>query len=204
MLKIISWSEFCEGMAEHWKTRDPGSIPIWNNPFGIVQYHPSRAPKEMMCFPCAWVEDGVTKAYTSVYNISSVHLRTRGVFVKKEFRGHGIGAKLMRESWDLFPKSFYRVVEWFKETDTEWHGMKPVPGVALEWSAFSKCTLGLYYADRPGCKADGWLSARFMTYASPLYSLRAHLPHVEDWDEYFKRHAGNYPNRKINLDFRTS
>jgi GNAT superfamily N-acetyltransferase len=207
MLHVIRWSEFCEGMADHWHTKQPETIPIWNNPFGIVQYPRERWAKDILCFPCAWVEDGVTKGYTSVYNISDTVLRTRGVYVLPAYRGNGIGPKMMRASWDLFPNAFSRVVEWFKESDSHWHSMKAVPGTALEWSSFSKCTLALLYADREPRAFRTTSSERFIAENRGLVGLNGHYNMqgaIEDFDAYFDAHRGNYPIRKFDLNFRTT
>lgn len=207
MLKIIDWPTFQQGMATHWRAEDPATIPIWNNPFGIVQYSRDQWLANVLCFPCAWEEDGKFVAFTSVYNISHHVLRTRGVYVLPEYRGRGIGPKLMRESWNCFPATFYRVVEWFKESDSDWHGMKRVPGVALEWSSFSKCTLELCYEDRaPRAISTRGSSQRFIDRYRPLAGLRGilGLGDIEDWNAYFDMHNGHYPERTFDFDFRTS
>jgi GNAT superfamily N-acetyltransferase len=202
MLKVIQWSEFAEGIAKHWRAAEPETIPIWNNPFGIVRYPRELWASSVLCFPCAWEEDGKFVAFTSVYNISDSILRTRGVYVLPEYRGRGIGPKLMRESWNCFPESFWRVIEWFKESDSEWHGMKRVPGTALEWSSFSKCTLELCYEDRAHKTYDNWKSRRFIQQFRPLAGLGGILGiDIDDWDAYFNKHEGYYPYRQFDFGF---
>jgi GNAT superfamily N-acetyltransferase len=201
MLKVIPWSEFAQGIAKHWRSENPSTIPIWNNPFGIVQYPRAQWATDILCFPCTWIEDGQRVGYTSVYNISDHVLRTRGVYVLPEYRGRGIGPKMMRASWDLFPNTFYRAVEWFKESDTDWHGMKRVPGTALEWSSFSKCTLELCYEDWAPRSSRTDVSRRFID-AFKLYSLQYRLySEGSDLDAYFDRHAGDYRQRTFDLNF---
>lgn len=211
MLKIISWSEFCEGIAPLWKT-EPSQIPIINNPFNIIQFPKERWHTDIILFCVKWVEDGEDAAFTCVYNISNTFIRTRGIFVKEEFRGKGIGHKMQQAQWDLFPVSFYRAFGFWREDSAPrfqaYSDMKIVPGTDWLWSDFSQVNMRFLYKDRgpEATEDDIVLNRNFIELNRDKYSFGGTNNLNVDWSqdqwlEYFEIHEGNYHQLSCDLAF---
>ena len=79
-LEVIKWSEFQKGIAPLWKTK-PSTIPIFNNPYNIIQYPQHMWHTNIVLFPVCYKVDNKPVAYSCVYNISDDLIRTRGIFV---------------------------------------------------------------------------------------------------------------------------
>jgi len=210
-LNIISWQEFQEGIAPLWNAKDPTTIPIFNNPYGIIQYDISKW-KDIIYFPCEYVVNNNVVGYISIYNLSDVHIRPRGIYIKPEYRGRALGHQMQSDCWDLFPKTFYRAFIWSRSENVDrfckHSGMNIVPGGGNIWSDFGQDFQYLLYRDRSNYPND----------ISREYNLNFLIEHHKkfslggtnnlnvswsdnEWQEYFTMHKGNYQELDLNLDF---
>ena len=210
-ISIVSWSEFQEGIAPLWKT-DPSTIPIFNNPYSIIQYDESVWHTDIVYFPAKYVVDSETVGYISIYNLSDSHIRPRGIYILPEYRGQGLGHEMQKAAWDLFPKSFYRAFIWSREENVERFSqhsdMKIVPGGSNVWSEFSKLYMFFMYADRAQRPTGLQIQAnkQFIKNNHEQYSFGGTNNlnvswNNEQWSKYFKEHQGNYIDLDINLNF---
>ena len=211
-LEIITWSEYQQGIAPLWKVEEPSTIPIWNNPYNIVQYPQHMWHTDIILFPVKYVVDGVTVAHTCVYNLDDMFIRTRGIFVEAEHRGKGYGHKIQQAQWDLFPKTFYRAFGFWREDSAprfqKYSEMQIVPGTDWIWSDFSKVNMRFLYTqrgDRP-TNDDIFDNKQFIAKHRDKYSLGGTNNLNVDWDiieweNYFDKHKGNYEDLQINLNF---
>ena len=117
-LEIINWSDFREGIAPLWKT-DPNTIPIFNNPYHIIQYPQHLCHNSIVLFPVCYKVDGKPVAYSCVYNLSDTVIRTRGIFVLEEHRGKGYGHKIQKAQWDLIWGS-WKISSWWLHGGMLW------------------------------------------------------------------------------------
>jgi GNAT superfamily N-acetyltransferase len=210
-LSIVTWDEFQEGIAPLWKVI-PSTIPIFNNPYSIIQYDESVWHTDIIYFPAKYVVDGKTVGYISIYNLSDMHIRPRGIYILPEYRGQGLGHEMQTAAWDLFPKSFYRAFIWSREENVERFSqhlnMKIVPGGSNVWSEFSKLYMFFMYADRDQYPTDEQIqnNKQFIKDNFAQYSLGGinNLNvswSVTQWSKYFKEHQGNYIDLGLNLNF---
>lgn len=210
-LKLIEWPEFQEGIAPLWKVQ-ADTIPIFNNPYGIIQYNNCKYHTDIIYFPAKYVVDGNTVGYISIYNLSNKHIRPRGIYILPEYRGKGLGHEMQKAAWDLFPKTFYRSFIWSREENverfTKHSGMKIVPGGSNVWSEFSKLYMFFMYADRGPTPTDEQIdfNEQFIKNNRDRYSLGGtNNLNVcwsnEQWIKYFKEHQGNYIDLDLNLNF---
>jgi GNAT superfamily N-acetyltransferase len=205
-VRPILWQEFAEGMKDHWKG-DPTHTPVFNNPWEIIQYPQEKWHTDIINIAFALEVNGEDVAYTSVHNISDSIIRTRGLYVKPEFRGNNFGFFLMEYSWHFFPETFTVAVEFFKEDVAPLmlnQGMSPVPYVPKLWSSYSNCYLKLLYWKRTKKRYlgySGWEdSARFIKNNREDYSFGGKYNlnvdwTPEQWNEYFNTHRGSYEGK---------
>ena len=210
-LSLVTWDEFQEGIAPLWKVI-PNTIPIFNNPYSIIQYDESVWHTDIIYFPAKYVVDGKTVGYISIYNLSDMHIRPRGIYILPEYRGQCLGHEMQTAAWDLFPKSFYRAFIWSREENVErfsqHSNMKIVPGGSNVWSEFSKLYMFFMYADRDQYPTDEQIrnNKQFIKDNFEQYSLGGvnNLNvswSVTEWSKYFKEHQGNYIDLGLNLNF---
>jgi len=211
-LEIISWSEYQEGIAPLWKIEDPSTIPIWNNPYYIVQYPQHMWHTDVILFPVKYVVDGVTVAHSCVYNIDDMFIRTRGIYVEPEHRGKGYGHKIQNGQMDLFPKAFHRLFGFWRDGPAQrflkYSEMKQVPGTDWIWSDYSKINMKCLYIERGPKPSDAEIveNKQFIEEHREQYSLGGTNNLNVDWDfltweNYFETHKGNYEDLQIKLDF---
>jgi len=211
-LEIIKWSEYQKGIAPLWKVEDPSTIPIWNNPYHIVQYPPHMWHTEIILFPVRYVVDDVPVAYTCVYNIDDMLIRTRGIFVEEEHRGKGYGHKMQLAQWNLFPTTFYRAFGFWREDSAprfqKYSDMKIVPETDWIYSDFSKVNMRFLYVDRgpKPTEEEIKLNREFIDLQRAKFSLGGTNNlnvdwNIVEWDDYFHTHRGNYEDLQINLNF---
>jgi len=211
-LEIISWSEYQKGIAPLWKVEDPSTIPIWNNPYNIVQYPQHMWHTDIILFPVKYVVDGVTVAHTCVYNLDDMFIRTRGIFVEAEHRGKGYGHKIQQAQWDLFPKTFFRAFGFWREDSAprfqKYSEMQIVPGTDWIWSDFSQVNMRFLYTQRGDKPTNDEVvdNKQFIAKHRDKYSLGGTNNLNVDWDiieweSYFDKHKGNYEDLQINLNF---
>jgi GNAT superfamily N-acetyltransferase len=211
-LEIIPWSEFQHGIAPLWHCADPSTIPIFNNPYGIIQYSDAEWANKIIYFPAKYLINDTVVGYISIYNLSDVHIRPRGIYILPEYRGRGLGHRMQQAAWNLFPKSFYRAFIWSREENvdrfTKYSDMQVVPGGSNIWSEYSKLYMFLMYADRHTQPNDHALSSnqQFIQAHKKEFSLGGtnNLNNHWDnatWSKYFKEHAGNYVHLNLHLDF---
>jgi len=150
--------------------------------------------------------------YISIYNLSDMHIRPRGIYILPEYRGQGLGHEMQTAAWDLFPKSFYRAFIWSREENVErfsqHSNMKIVPGGSNIWSEFSKLYMFFMYADRDQYPTDEQIqnNKQFIKDNFAQYSLGGinNLNvswSVTEWSKYCKEHQGNYIDLGLNLNF---
>lgn len=212
-LRVISWADFQKGIAELWKSDDPDTIPIINNPFRIIQYGVEEMRDRICFFPCAIVDqDENIACYTSIYNISDTTLRVRGIWVHPSYRGRGVGHKAWQMATTLFPPSFNRVVGFWREDSAprfiEHSGMKIVPGTDWFWSDYSGVNMRMLYLDRgpkPGDYGTG-LNRSFIEESLDEFGFggRNNLNRTwtdAEWLEFAQADALSYEDKGIDLSF---
>jgi GNAT superfamily N-acetyltransferase len=209
-LNIIPWQEFQKGIAPLWNTKKPSTIPIFNNPYGIIQYKLSDC-KDIIYFPCEYVVDNEVVGYISIYNLSEMHIRPRGIYIKPEFRGKGLGHQMQLDCWNLFPKSFYRAFIWSRAENVErfckHSNMNVLPGGGNIWSEFGQDFQSLLYNERSNYPNDisKEYNIHFLQTNKEEYSLggtnNLNVSWSNDeWLNYFETHKGNYQELNLNLD----
>lgn len=209
-LNIIPWKEFQVGIAPLWNSTNPKTIPIFNNPYGIIQY-PIEQWKNIIYFPCEYVADNEVVGYISIYNLSSLHIRPRGIYIKPEHRGKGLGHMMQKDCWDLFPSTFYRAFIWSRaenlERFCEHSKMNILPGGGNIWSEFGQDFQYFLYNDRGPYPNDISIeyNIQFLQQHKLEYSLggtnNLNVSWSDDeWLEYFETHKGNYQELNLNLD----
>jgi len=211
-LVTIPWVEFQRGISPLWNSLDPSTIPIFNNPYGIIQYDQQDWPSKIIYFPAKYLVDDVTVGYISIYNLSDMHIRPRGIYILPEFRGHGLGHRMQKSAWDLFPKSFYRAFIWSREENVQrfskHSGMNIVPGGSNIWSEFSNLYMFFMYKDRSSYPSQDEINTnqQFLKDNLKKYGLGGSNNlnnewNSLDWSKYFAQHKGNYAELTINLNF---
>ena len=209
-LNIINWKEFQKGIAPLWNSTNPKTIPIFNNPYGIIQYDKSQW-KDIIYFPCEYVVDDIIAGYISIYNLSDTHIRPRGIYIKPEFRGKGLGHMMQKACWDLFPKSFYRAFIWSRAENLErfckHSDMFILPGGGNIWSEFGQDFQYFLYNERAPYPNDIDIeyNINFLKNHHTKYSLGGTNNLDVSWDDkewydYFDTHKGNYQELNLDLD----
>ena len=209
-LNIIKWNEFQKGIAPLWKSTNPKTIPIFNNPYSIIQYDKSKW-KDIIYFPCEYVVDDIIVGYISIYNLSDIHIRPRGIYIKPEYRGKGLGHMMQKDCWNLFPKSFYRAFIWSRSENLERFcknsNMFILPGGGNIWSEFGQDFQYFLYNERAPYPNDIDLeyNINFLIKNKSEYSLGGTNNlnvswNTQQWYEYFETHKGNYQELNLNLD----
>ena len=209
-LNIIKWNEFQKGIAPLWNSSNPESIPIFNNPYGIIQFGKSQW-KDIIYFPCEYVVDDIIVGYISIYNLSDTHIRPRGIYIKPEHRGKGLGHMMQKDCWDLFPKSFYRAFIWSRAENLErfckHSNMFILPGGGNIWSEFGQDFQYFLYNERAPFPNDisKEYNINFLKENQKQFSLGGtnNLDvswSDEQWYKYFETHKGNYQELNLNLD----
>lgn len=210
-LNIIPWQEFQKGIAPLWNAEDPDTIPIFNNPYGIIQYDSSDW-KDIIYFPCEYVLNDKVVGYISIYNLSDIHIRPRGIYIKPEHRGRALGHQMQLDCWNLFPTSFYRAFIWSRAENVErfckHSNMNIVPGGGNIWSEFGQDFQYFLYSDRSKQPKFDLLDVNkaFLLTHRDKYSLGGtNNLNVswsdEEWQDYFNTHKGNYQELDLDLDF---
>ena len=208
-LNVIPWDEFTYGISPLWKQTNPNHIPIYNNPFGLIQYELKNIAKKIIYFPCKYQVNNETVGYISIYNISDVHIRPRGIYILPRYQGQGLGHRMQKAAWDLFPISFYRAfiitsqVERFCKNSQ----MSIFPNVPSLWSQFGQVFLTLLYYQRshfPTLKDIEsnrlWIDSKLDKFGlGGTNNLNVNFTD-EEWLNYFSLHKGNYSKLTINLD----
>jgi len=209
-LEIINWKEFQKGIAPLWNSNNPKTIPIFNNPYNIIQYDISEW-KDIVYFPCKFIVDEKTVGYISIYNLSDIHIRPRGIYIKPEYRGKGLGHIMQKESWNLFPKSFYRAFIWSRAENLErfckHSDMFILPGGGNIWSDFGQDFQYFLYNERAPYPNDIDIerNINFLIKNQSEYSLggtnNLNVSWTDQqWQKYFETHKGNYQDLNLNLD----
>lgn len=209
-LEIISWQEFQQGIAPLWNSSQPETIPIFNNPYGIIQYDKLKW-KDIIYFPCKYLLNDVVAGYISIYNLSDIHIRPRGIYIKPEFRGKGLGHMMQKDCWDLFPKSFYRAFIWSREENLErfckHSDMKILPGGGNIWSEFGQNFQYFLYKERSSypTNADIEYNKTFLKDNNKQFSLGGSNNldiswQDSQWLDYYETHKGNYQELNLDLD----
>jgi GNAT superfamily N-acetyltransferase len=205
-LKIIPWSEYQKGIADHWNAKDPSTIPIYNNPYGIIDMFYVMINWEMIYFPCAFYENDVLVGYISIYNLNSHWIRPRGIYILPEFRGRGLGYKMQAASYKLFPEYFDRafIITSIEKSKgfIDHAGMRVVPDVGPLFSKFSNQTQLLLTVDiaKP-INRHYFDHISFLEENREKYSLGGTNNLNVDWDwkewkDYYETHKGDYPKVK--------
>lgn len=211
-IELIRWEDFQRGIAPLWNQANPSTIPIFNNPYGIIQYEESEWHEKIIYFPARYLLDNEVVGYISIYNLSDCHIRPRGIYILPEFRGKGLGHRMQKAAWDLFPKTFYRAFIWSREENVERFSkhscMSVVPGGSNIWSEFSQLYMFFMYADRASKPSDHQIQQNkmFLSQHRDKFSLGGTNNLNNDWDstawsKYFKEHKGNYTLLNLNLNF---
>ncbi len=209
-LEIIKWKEFQKGIAPLWNSNFPNTIPIFNNPYKIIQFD-IKDWKDIIYFPCKFIVEDQTVGYISIYNLSNLHIRPRGIYIKPEFRGKGLGHIMQKECWNLFPKTFYRAFIWSRAENLErfckHSDMFILPGGGNIWSEFSQDFQYFLYNERAPYPNDIDIerNINFLIKNKTEYSLggtnNLNVSWTDQqWQKYFETHKGNYQDLNLNLD----
>ena len=200
-LKVIKWIEFCEGIADHWQSTDPQSIPIYNNPYGIIDIPTERIAHDMIYFPCAFYENDELVGYISIYNLNHVWVRPRGIYILPEHRGGGLGYEMMRKAIDLFPPCWRRAFIICNKDNANRFlskgGMTKCPVEEPMISGFSNEEHFLLYLDRQYKEESISKQQQFVLDCHKEFGLGGTNNLNVDWDyerwsEYYDHHKGNY------------
>jgi len=208
-LEIIPWREFQIGIAPLWKNQNPQTIPIYNNPFGLIQYSNNYLHQKIIYFPCRYVINNHVVGYISIYNISDIHIRPRGIYILEEYQGIGLGHKMQQLAWDLFPKSFYRafIITAQAERFCIYSKMKIVPNIPTLFSKFSNQNLKLLCHERQQYPTNSeieenqnWIEKMSSDFSfGGKNNLNCNW-NSQEWLEYFDKNKGDYENYVFNLD----
>lgn len=209
-LQVISWKEFQKGIAPLWNSNNPDTIPIFNNPYGIIQY-PRNLWKDIIYFPCKYVIDDKIIGYISIYNLSDMHIRPRGIYILPEFRGRGHGHLMHKACWDLFPQTFYRAFIWSRAENLErfckHSNMYILPGGGNIWSEFGQDFQYFLYNERSTFPDQYQIkqNKKFLKSNRRKYSLggtnNLNVSWSDnEWLDYFETHKGNYQELNLDLD----
>lgn len=208
-LQIISWKEFQEGIAVLWNSENPKNIPIYNNPFDLIQYHTHELLDQVIYFPCKYLKNNKIVGYISIYNISNKHIRPRGIYILPDFRGKGLGHRMQKAAWDLFPKSFYRtfIITAQVEKFCKHSNMYIYPNTIPLYSKFSNTYLRLLCFQRQSYPSlseidynKKWISNNIVQFGyTGKNNLNTKFSSI-DWENYVKEHKGSYESVKFNLD----
>ena len=209
-LEIINWEEFQKGIAPLWNSTNPDTIPIFNNPYGIIQYDQSDW-KNIIYFPCKYVINEKAVGYISIYNLSDIHIRPRGIYILPEHRGKGLGHMMQKACWDLFPESFYRAFIWSRAENLDrfckHSNMFVLSGGSNIWSEFGQSFQYFLYNERGPYPNDTGIeyNKNFLKNHHKEYSLGGtnNLDvdwSDEQWNTYFQTHKGNYQELELDLD----
>jgi len=209
LLEIIKWHEFQKGIAPLWGSSEPEFIPIFNNPYGIIQYDQKQWHTAIVYFPCRYSVDDVVVGYTSIYNVSDIHIRLRGIYILNEYQGCGLGHRMQQAAQDLFPKSFYRSFIFTSQPERfcKYGNMKMLPNVGPIWSTFGQNFQRILYINRDVSPTEESITQnkRFIdSYRSEFNfggtnNLNCNWTGTE-WEDYFIKNAGNYINLNMQLD----
>ena len=211
-IEVIKWDEFQEGIAPLWNSSCPSSIPIFNNPYGIIQYPEEEWSEKIIYFPAKYVVNDTAVGYISIYNLSDVHIRPRGIYILPEYRGKGLGHRMQEAAWNLFPNTFYRAFIWSREENvarfSSHSNMNVAPGGSNIWSEYSQLYMFLMYKDRNSKPTSEEIEQNklFLSQYKHQFSLGGtnnlnnHWNDVQ-WSKYFKEHKGNYDHLNLQLNF---
>jgi GNAT superfamily N-acetyltransferase len=210
MIESITFEQFQHGIADLWHASDPSSIPIYNNPYGIIEYPIDERARKIIVRCARYSENGVTKGYSSIYNINDCMLRYRGIYIFPEYRGEGAGHRMCQEMLDLYPITFYRVFGFYRQSSFErfvkYGAMKPVPSTDWIWSEFSNTHLRLLYRDRGERPSDMSANQDFIADNISQYGMGGSYNLAcswsdQEWVDYMTLHTGNYTDLNLRLHF---
>lgn len=208
-LEIINWNEFKKGIAPLWNNINPETIPIYNNPFSLIRYKTNDLDRKIIYFPCVYIVDNTIVGFISIYNLSDMHIRPRGIYIKPEYRGKGLGHRMQKAAWDLFPKSFYRsfIITSQIERFCKYSNMIVFPKQKPLWSEFSKTYLTLLCHQRSRFPSDleivdniKWINNNLNEFGLGGTNNLNVIWTKKEWKNYFREHCGNYKKNKFNLD----
>lgn len=113
-LRILPIQDWQKKIARHWNVENPKYISAFNNPFGMIRYWGEELFSKILFFPVELQLDGQPVAYSSIYNISSTHLRIRGIYVEAPFRGRGFAHIIVNKMLELWPRPWSTVIGYFR------------------------------------------------------------------------------------------
>ncbi len=208
-MEIIPWKDFQAAIAPMWGIEDAASIPIINNPYRVISYPVEEWPTKVLHYPLRFVEDGQTKGYTCVYNVSDTVVRIRGIYILPEFRGSGAGMRMTQAALGMFPIGFNRLIGFFKETTAQKFidhcGFKPFPNADWLWSEYQQIRLRAMYWDRGVIPSKPIANRKFIDSELDRFgfggtnNLNTEWT-VEEWIEYATPHVTAY--REVGLSLR--
>jgi predicted GNAT family acetyltransferase len=210
MIESITFEQFQHGIAPLWNTENPSSIPIYNNPYGIIEYPLAERARKMIVRCVRFAEDGITKGYSSIYNVNDCMLRFRGIYIFPEHRGQGAGHRMCLEMVDLFPDTFYRVFGFYRQSSFErfvkYAEMKPVPSTDWIWSEYSQTHMRMLYRDRAKRPSDMSANQAFIADNIRQYGMGGSNNlgcswSDQEWIDYMMLHTGNYADLDLQLHF---
>jgi GNAT superfamily N-acetyltransferase len=208
-LEIISWHDFQIGIAPLWKIEDPSQVPIYNNPFGLIQFKKELIHTNLIYFPCRYIYNNKVVGFISIYNLSYLHIRPRGIYILPEYQGKGLGHKMQKLSWKLFPNTFYRTFIITSQVERFCRNSKMIifPNTPLLWSEFSQSFLQLLCYERnqyPNFKEIEnnkiWIQSLIKEFGMGGTNNLNNNFTTKEWLNYFDFHNGNYKRVRFNLD----
>lgn len=209
-IEVISWSEFQEAIAPMWGVSDPSTITIINNPYRVINLPVADWPKRIIHYPLRFVEDGIVKGYTAIYNVSLKATRIRGIFILPEHRGNGAGMRMTKAAQSVFPPGFHRMIGFFKEENVERFiqhcDFAPVPDLGWLWSDYQKVRIRAMCWDRSCAPESLNDNITFLDRMAPRYGLGGsnNLDRSWselEWNEFVEPHVRVYPDVGLNVDF---
>jgi GNAT superfamily N-acetyltransferase len=115
--RLIAFDAWLKNMRPLWNHVDDfESVPLFDNRHGIVQYSAIEAFEKIVVFPVEMLLNGQPIGWTSIYNISDVDVRIRGLYVLPEFRGRGLGFRLCDAAISLWPLPWSRCFGLWRST----------------------------------------------------------------------------------------
>lgn len=132
-ISIVPFAHWREGISELWShLPSVDSISPFDNAHGIIDYSGSKIFERMICFPLEMTLNNRPIGWVSTYNISETAIRIRGLYVKPEFRGSGLGFKMCDVAVAMWPEKFLRCYGLWRDSafpvlERKW-GLIQVPG----------------------------------------------------------------------------
>ena len=119
--EVISFEKWRQCIQPLWPwNTDYHWIPIYNNPYGMVQYRGQEVFDRMIVFPVMCTVDGEPAAFTQVYNISDTHVRIRGIYVDPKFRGQRLVNPMVTWAVNLFPEPWHTAIGYYRTNNVDY------------------------------------------------------------------------------------